>query len=626
MPDSTILFLDPNRLFLPSLEEILTRQRNFKLVTVNSVADALAELEKITPRAVVLGLPTGPEALNAATKIRAFRPGLAIILLLPKAIGNSFTDVLRVRADELLAEPVLPAQLLTALNRHFDRGTTSPIHMRVRELETLAQLGKTITRHLDLDQALASVVDAAVRLTGAEEGSLMLVDEATGELYMRASKNFDDEFVRTFRMRVDDSLAGDVIRTGEPILLDGESPRKIKTSYLVHSLIFVPLLLEGMIVGLLGVDNRTARLPLHESDLSLMQALAEYAVIALENARLYETTQAQLHQVETVIQQVEDGVLITDPEGRMLLANRTIRGLFSLGDEALDGRPLKEVFPNPELQFLFSRRHAVSPAQRRTEITLADDRIFNAHLTPIQGVGYAMVMNDITQLKELDRLKSEFVSTVSHDLRSPLTTILGYVDLIERAGPVTHQQKEFINRIQNSVGSITTLISDLLDLGKIESGIDSQKETVLLNTLARNALEGIRARADAKHIQLSVSLDEQIPSLNGNPIRLRQMISNLLDNAVKYTPEGETVGLSTQREEGQILLRVSDSGIGIPSSEIPYVFNKFYRASNVQNTAGTGLGLSIVKSIAEIHGGRVWVDSTDGQGSKFTVVLPLPKE
>jgi two-component system phosphate regulon sensor histidine kinase PhoR len=625
MTDSSVLFIDPNRTFLPALEDVLTRQRNFKVLTVRSVAEAQAELEKTTPRAIVLGLPTGPELLDAATKIRAFRPGLAIILLLPKGVGKSYLDILRVRADEMLADPVRPEDLLTALDRHYDRGTTSPIHVRVRELETLAQLGKTITRHLDLDQALASIVDAAVRLTGAEEGSLMLVDVATGELYMRASKNFDDEFVRTFRMKVEDSLAGDVIRTGEPILLDGEGPRKIKTSYLVHSLIFVPLLLEEKIVGLLGVDNRAARLPLHDSDLSLMQALAEYAVIALENARLYESTQAHLHQLETVIQQVEDGVLITDAEGRMLLANRTIRGLFNLGDEPLDGRFLKEIFPNPELQYLFSRRLSTSPNQRRTEITLSDDRIFNAHLTPIEGVGYAMVMNDITQLKELDRLKSEFVSTVSHDLRSPLTTILGYVDLIERAGPVTRQQKEFINRIQNSVGSITTLISDLLDLGKIESGIDFQKETVLLNTLARSALEGIRARAESKHIQLQISLDDQIPPLTGNPIRLRQMISNLLDNAVKYTPEGGTVSLSTQREQDQILLRVSDSGIGIPSTDVPYVFNKFYRASNVQNTAGTGLGLSIVKSVTEIHGGRVWVDSTDGNGTKFTVVLPLPK-
>jgi len=175
------------------------------------------------------------------------------------------------------------------------------------------------------------------------------VDPVTGELYMRASKNFDEEFVRTFRMKVEDSLAGEVISRGEPILLDDESPRKIKTSFLVHSLIFVPLLRKEKAIGLLGVDNRAARRPLHESDLSLMQALAEHAVIALENARLHEATQTHMRQLETVIEQVEDGVIITDPEGRILIANRTVRGLFRLGEAPLEARLLKEAFPNLEL-------------------------------------------------------------------------------------------------------------------------------------------------------------------------------------------------------------------------------------------------------------------------------------
>ncbi|MBN1440808.1 MAG: GAF domain-containing protein [Anaerolineales bacterium] len=626
MPEPLILFVDPARKHLPALEPILTREGRYRLSAPPSLPDALKELENSNPRIALLAFPGGAESLDAATRIRAERPGLPIILLLGKSVEKSYADVLRVRADEWIADPVDPAALLAALDRHSALGTTSPLHVRVRELETLSQLAKNINSQLDLDQALASIVEAAVRLTGAEEGSLMLVDPASGELYMRASKNFDEEFVRTFRMKMEDSLAGEVIRKGEPILLDGEGPRKIKSSFLVHSLIFVPLLQQGKTIGLLGVDNRAARRPLHESDLALMQALAEHAVIALENARLLEATRAQMRQLETVIQQVEDGVIITDTEGRMLIANRTVRALFHLDDSPLAGRPLKEVFPNLELQYLFARRESPLAKQRRTEITLADDRVYNAHLTPIEGVGYAIVLNDITQLKELDRLKSEFVATVSHDLRSPLTTILGYVDLIERAGPVTDQQKTFIRRIQNSVGSITTLISDLLDLGKIESGIDSQKEAIQLNAVARAALDGIRGRVDAKQIRLEVSLDESIPALNGNPLRLRQMVANLLDNAVKYTPEGGRIGFTTRREEGQAFLQVSDSGIGIPPNELPHVFNKFYRASNVQNTAGTGLGLSIVKSIAEIHGGRVWVDSTGGMETKFTVVLPLPKE
>lgn len=626
MARSVVLFLDPERLCLPALEDGLTRLRGRQILAPSSTDDALKALETATALSAVIAMPTGPKAIEAASKIRAAHPGLPIILLVSKSVDAAFHEVLRVRADELLILPVPTEEFLSALDRHSVHGTTSPLHVRVRELETLAQLGKDITSHLDLDRVLASVVDAAVRLTGAEEGSLMLIDETSGELYIRASKNLEDQLVRTFRIKTEDTLAGEVIRTGEPILMDGEHPKKIKTSFLVHSLIFVPLRLHGLTVGLLGVDNRISQSPLRDSDLALMQALAEYAVIALENARMHEATATYLRQLETVIQQVEDGVLIANSEGGMLLANRTVRALFHLDDSSVDGIPLKDLIPNPELHYLFARRYSVNPKSRRTEITLADDRVFNAHLTPIEGVGFVIVLNDITQLKELDRAKNEFVSTVSHDLRSPLTTILGYVDLIERAGPVTKQQREFIGRIQSSVNSITALISDLLDLGKIESGIDAQKEPVQINALVRNVLEGIRLRAESKQLKVQVTLDEKIPPLSGNSIRLRQMIANLLDNAVKYTPPGGSISISTERDEGQALLRISDTGIGIPSSDMPLIFNKFYRASNVQNTSGTGLGLSIVKSIVERHGGRAWVDTTEGEGTKITVVLPIPRE
>jgi two-component system NtrC family sensor kinase len=625
MPAPVVLFLDPNREFLPDLEETLVRDRGYQILMPDSTAAALDELKKTIPRAAIIAMPTGCDAVDAVTRLRIARPDLPVILLLQSAT-DAYQDVLRVRADEIFVAPVRRDELLAALEHHTAPGSTSPIHVRVRELETLARLGTSINRHLELDQVLTSIVDAAVRLTGAEEGSLMLLDLPSGELYMRAAKNFEEQFVRTFRLKVEDSLAGEVIRTGKPILFDANSPKKIKTSFLVYSLVFVPLLQEGRAVGLLGVDNRSAGRPLTDGDLSLVQALAEYAVIALENARLFETTQLHLRQLETILQGVEDGVLITDPEGHLVLANRAARMLFGLGDLPLTGQSFQDTIPNSDLQFVFSRRNADDPRLRRAEIVLLDEQIFSANITPITGVGFAITMHDITHLKEMDRLKSEFVSTVSHDLRSPLTTILGYVDLIERAGPVTAQQKEFIARIQSSVGSITTLIADLLDLGKIESGIDSRKEPVRINGVAVSALESVRARSEAKQIQLKVSLQEDIPPLHGNPTRLRQMISNLLDNAVKYTPEKGTVSLSCQMEEGQILLRVSDTGIGIPPSEVPQIFNKFYRATNVQNTVGTGLGLSIVKSIVDIHNGRVWVDSLPGKGTTFTIVLPVSKE
>jgi two-component system NtrC family sensor kinase len=235
-------------------------------------------------------------------------------------------------------------------------------------------------------------------------------------------------------------------------------------------------------------------------------------------------------------------------------------------------------------------------------------------------------MQDITHLKELDRIKSDFVNTVSHDLRSPLTAILGYVELIDRVGPINEQQKEFIRRVQISVQNITALINDLLDLGRIEAGFDARKEIVPFSAIIHYAVDGLRSRAEDKSQELILDIPENMPEVLGNPTRLRQMLSNLISNAIKYTPEKGQVTVHSHAEGEQIILQVIDTGPGIPSSDQQYIFDKFYRGSNIPpDMPGTGLGLAIVKSIVENHLGRIWVDSTLGQGTTFTVVLPISK-
>jgi signal transduction histidine kinase len=174
-----------------------------------------------------------------------------------------------------------------------------------------------------------------------------------------------------------------------------------------------------------------------------------------------------------------------------------------------------------------------------------------------------------------------------------------------------------------SVGQITTLVTDLLDLGRIEAGLDTTKETTPITVLARYAVEGLRTAAERKGVTLESSLPEELPMVTGDPIRLRQMIGNLIDNAIKYTPAGGTVTIDARAEGDQVILRVSDTGPGIPPADQPYLFDKFFRASNIpEDTPGTGLGLSIVKSIVDGHNGRIWVSSRLGEGTVFTVVMP----
>jgi two-component system NtrC family sensor kinase len=232
-------------------------------------------------------------------------------------------------------------------------------------------------------------------------------------------------------------------------------------------------------------------------------------------------------------------------------------------------------------------------------------------------------MQDITHLKELDRIKSDFVNTVSHDLRSPLTAILGYVELIDRVGPVNPQQVDFIERIQTSVHNITSLIDDLLDLGRIEAGFDARNEIVDVSVIIQYAVDGLQSRVDEKSQDIHTEIPETLPPVLGNPVRLRQMISNMISNSIRYSPEEGSIIVSAQAEDDQVILQVIDNGPGIPPADQPYIFDKFYRASNVSlDVPGTGLGLAIVKSIVENHLGRVWVESKLGEGTTFTVVLP----
>jgi signal transduction histidine kinase/DNA-binding response OmpR family regulator len=635
MSETRILVVDDSPEICRFLDESVLTPAGYVVRSVGDGMSALTLAKETQPDLVIADnqMP-GLTGIELIRRLRQEMPQTPVILITADGSESLAVDALRAGAVDYLTKPFEAEHLLAAVGRALVEGRrwqkliqaqsealagAEILARRLQELETLAGIGRTVTAMLDLDQVLTAVVEAAVSLTEAEEGSLLLLDEDTGELYMRASKNFDEEFVHTFRLHVKDSLAGQVVSTGEPVMLDEGAPQKIKTSYLVHSLLYVPLRVRGRVIGVLGVDNRKAGRSLTREDLIVILAMADYAAIAIENAQLYNRSEAERRKLETVLTGTENAVIVLDPEHRLLLINQAAREAFHVNGNHI-GRSIVEAVDDPRLLALI---RAPGDMPRREEIELDDGRTFNAQRTPIPNVGQAIVMHDITHLKDLDRIKSEFVTTVSHDLRSPLTAILGYVELVERAGDLNERQREFIERVQMSVGQITTLVTDLLDLGRIESGLDSTKETTPITVLAKYAVEGLRATADRGGVQLVATLPEELPMVTGDPIRLRQMIGNLIENAIKYTPEGGTVTVDASCEGDQIILRVSDTGLGIPPADQPYLFDKFFRASNIpDDTPGTGLGLSIVKSIVDSHNGRIWVNSRQGEGTTFTIVLP----
>jgi two-component system NtrC family sensor kinase len=619
----------------PALESRVLKPAGYEVTLVADPKVAIDLVNNDFPDLVLISeVFKDSNGLDWAALILQKRPHLPVILLSADSSSTVLHRSLQLGIVDVISLLANSEQFLAVVERGLQKSkhwqeitqleilrATRSLRHQIDNLQIVQRIGRTVTASLDLDSVLSNVVDAAVDLTGAEEGSLLLLDKSSGELYIRAAKNINDEFVRTFRLPIQDTLAGQVLRTGQPLLVDAKTPQKIKTAYLVYNLMYVPLQCRGRIIGVLGIDNRQSGHPFQQEHIALVSALADYAAVAIENANLFTHAEMERSKLEAILTQVEDGVIVVDLDGRVVLVNQTAHSVFQLGEIHPVGHPVREIIHHPELLEIFDE-HRTHPS--RNEIAMEDGRVFNAQSTAISGVGLAVTMQEITHLKELDRIKSDFVHTVSHDLRSPLTAILGYVELIERAGPTTEQQRDFIRRVQFSVNNITALINDLLDLGRIEAGFDTRKEIVHIAMIVNYATEGLRSRLAEKQQDLVIRLPENLPAILGNPVQLRQMVSNLLGNAIKYTSPKGQIEIQGRAEGGQLIIQITDNGPGIPVSDQPFIFDKFYRGSNISyDIPGTGLGLAIVKSIVESHQGRIWVDSVVGRGSTFTIVLPV---
>jgi len=637
-----VLIIDDSDEVRDIIANLILEPAGYRVLTANNGADGFRLVKEEHPDLVILDeqMPgmTGIQVLRAMRDqsiqipvifmtafgsedlaVQAFRLGVRDYVIKPfepqemaQAIERALTEVrLRRERDQLVAQ-------LGEANRRLQQ--------QLQELNTLYSIGRSVTSRLDLEVVLPRVVEAAVFLTRAEEGLLLLLDPETGELMLRAAKNVDEKQARQLRLRVQDSLAGQVFRSGEPLLITEGQP-KVVTGYLVHSLIYAPLRTpERGIFGLLGVVNREKPRSFTPHDVRLLCALADYAAIALENARLYNETETGRRKLEGVLQAAEEVIIILDPEMRVILCNPAAIATLRLPAEGITGQKIQQLVSHNTLLDLFWKASRVQKSYH-AEVWIPGGRTYSAQLTPVEGVGYVLMMHDITQIKELDRVRAEFLATVSHDLRSPLATIRGYVDLLEKVGPVTDQQREFLEKIRRSIVHITALISDLVELGRIEAGVELEMEPFHLESIIDAVVDGYRQIAAEKGLTLKWELTP-LPLIRGNPHRLRRVMENLLSNAVKYNREGGWIDVSAECQEGYIVVRVADSGIGIPPEDLPHIFDRFYRVQRpeTEDIEGTGLGLSIVKSIVEKHGGRVWVESRPGEGTTFTLLLPAMEQ
>jgi signal transduction histidine kinase/HAMP domain-containing protein len=362
------------------------------------------------------------------------------------------------------------------------------------------------------------------------------------------------------------------------------------------------------------------------SALEVLTGLANQAAMSIANLSLLESTEGERQRLAAILEAVPEGLAVTDADGRLLYANTAFCKLLTISQLAYD-QPLSKTISDPHIvEFLLQQ--SIQPVNR--DFNGPNGVALQAVVHSVRSadgaaVWQVSVLQDVTRLRALGEMKSEFVHTVSHDLRRPLTTMDGLANMMEMMGPLNPAQKEYIHRIRHLAQTMQRLVTDLLDLGRMEQDAGLRRSNVNLKEILAHVVEECKTESASAGIQVTLEIPEDLPNIIADPSLLERAVGNLVENGIRFNHAGGIVRVVCQCGERDITIAVKDTGNGIAPADQPHIFEKFYRGTSHDkpDEAAWGLGLAIVKRIVEWHHGKVWFESKLGQGSAFFLSLPF---
>ncbi|OIO35247.1 MAG: hypothetical protein AUJ74_07335 [Candidatus Omnitrophica bacterium CG1_02_44_16] len=345
----------------------------------------------------------------------------------------------------------------------------------------------------------------------------------------------------------------------------------------------------------------------------------------------YKNVVAEKNQTEAIVQSLAEGLAVVNSKGEVVMMNPAAEKILGVSREQKVGKPLTQNLKGEEVVSLVSdasgeKTVELNATQMETKKIIRSSSALVENENG-QTVGMVSVLTDITKQKELDRLKSQFVSTVSHELRTPIVATQKALAVMmdKAAGPLTDDQARFLDIANRNLGRLSALINDILDFSKLEAGkMKIELVEASIGQVVEDACEGLVSWANSKDIRIIKNVQDNIPQVKADPNRIIQILNNLIGNALKFTPKGGSVTVDVASLDGGVRVSVQDTGAGIPKEDLSRVFEKFLQLGERRQTdiSGTGLGLSIAKEIVELHGGKIWAESEKGQGAKFIFTLP----
>lgn len=521
---------------------------------------------------------------------------------------------------------------LGQLRRSFEL-MRSNLKARLDEHSKLVVVSQGIAASLEFEEAVRPILEAALS-TGACSTRVVLSPEAVPEVkgINAPAARFGAGSAGEMYTSLDDQVLN-LARQQERIVITNLPRVRLLNitpgSPRPESILALPLRHESQFFGTLWLAyDAPHQFP--EDEIRFISTLAGQAALAASNTRLFAHAEVGRQRLKSILDSAPDPILVTDHDDNLLLSNPAAWELLGLGVETGQGQPIDRVIHHDELLRVL---HARGEERMSTEVTLPDGKVYLAMASNVSVDGHAIgricILRDVTHFKESDAMKSDFVSTVSHDLRSPLTLMRGYATMLEMVGDLNDQQTSYVRKIVTSVENMSRLVNTLLDLGRIEAGVDLQLEMVSTHDIVDRVVASIQLQASQRQIAITTEIDPQAaPFLEADQALLQQALHNLIDNAVKYTEPGGKVFIRVLPDQERIIFEVSDTGIGIAPVDVPHLFEKFYRGGQreAKKRQGIGLGLAIVKSIAGRHNGEVWAESQLGKGSIFYFAIPVRQQ
>lgn len=562
--------------------------------------------------------------------------------------------------DDVASIRALSSQMALAIASFRSREATE---RRTQELKTLNDIAAAVTSTLDTREVYRLVVQQLSDYFHVEAGSLLLLDEPTGDLEFVMTIEGGEEKLAGIRVPAGQGVVGHVVRTGHweivhDVAHDPRFYRKISeaTGFQTRSILCVPMIAKGRVIGAIELLNKIGGDFNEEEALRLMR-MATFIAVAIENARLFQQVTAGRDRMASILRSTADGILMADMRGEIQLVNPLAARICECAEETLIGRRIDDVVAE-----LYARAHevstpawgqdAVAPAQisdlaltggTHRYVRLLRLPVYDAHNEPR---GELLILRDVTQERELEQLREDYTSMLVHDLRAPLTSIMNGVMMLQRGivGPVNEQQQELLKIAYQGSQTMLQLINTLLDISKLEQGqMALDLKPLPIFSVIDQAIERLQSLADSRHITIEQRLAPYLPPVEIDGEKIVRVLQNLLDNAIKFSPSPgvvtigallagdastvlENVPVHIPFKEGECLVVwVQDRGPGIPPAYFQRIFEKFGQVRG-RKVRGTGLGLTFCRLAVEAHGGRIWVESAEGAGSVFAFALPVRRD